>query len=176
MTPRVGVMPFTLRRQAARVLLFEPSGRLLMLRAVDPVASHRGHWWEIPGGGIDPGESSQDAARRELREEAGITDAEIGPCVFTQHARFTFAGMRFDQFERIHIAWCDTASASWNPQGLESLEVMAFQGQAWWTADEVSTTTERLLPPGLRLALPELTAGPLPAAPIDITVPTDDTW
>jgi 8-oxo-dGTP pyrophosphatase MutT (NUDIX family) len=169
-------MPFTLRRQAARVLLFEPDGRLLMLRAVDPVASQRGHWWEIPGGGIDPGESSDDAARRELREEAGITDVEVGPCVFTQHARFTFAGMRFDQFERIHIAWCEAASTSWNPGGLESLEVMAFQGQAWWTVEEISATAERLLPLGLRLALPDLVAGPLPTTPIDITVAPDPSW
>jgi len=174
--PRVTAMPFTLRRKAARVLLFEPAGRLLMIRAVDPVASHTGHWWEIPGGGIDPGESSDDAARRELREEVGITDAEIGPCVFTQHVRFTFAGMRFDQTERIHVAWCDTTSEHWDPQGLESLEVLAFQGQAWWTVADVATTTERLLPPALQTVLPDLVAGPLPASPIDITNTAHHAW
>jgi ADP-ribose pyrophosphatase len=31
----------------------------------------RGFCWEIPGGGIQPGESPEDAAQRELREEAG---------------------------------------------------------------------------------------------------------
>jgi 8-oxo-dGTP pyrophosphatase MutT (NUDIX family) len=169
-------MAFTLRRQAARVILFGPDGRVLMLRASDPVARHRGHWWEIPGGGIDPGETSTDAARRELREEAGVTDAEIGPCVFTQHARFTFAGMRFDQHERIHVAWTSTASDRWDPHGLESLEAMAFHGQAWWTVDDVATTTERLLPPGLRAALPSLVTDPLPAVPVDITVDADHGW
>lgn len=162
-------MAFTLRRQAARVVLFEPGGCLLLLRGSDPTAREDGHWWEIPGGGIDPGERSEDAARRELREEAGITDAEIGPCVFTQHARFTFAGIHFDQFERIHVAWCDTPTDRWEPHGLEALEALAFSGHAWWDVDEVLTTAERLLPPGLRLGLPHLDDGHLPATPIDIT-------
>jgi 8-oxo-dGTP pyrophosphatase MutT (NUDIX family) len=162
-------MPYTLRRQAARVIVFEPAGRFLVLRAADPVVRDGGHWWEIPGGGIDPGESSEDAARRELREEAGITDAEIGPCVFTQHARFTFAGLHFDQHERIHLAWCDAPTDVWDPHGLESLEALAFQGQAWWSIDDLTGTAERVLPARLRQALPDLLARPLPTTPIDIT-------
>jgi 8-oxo-dGTP pyrophosphatase MutT (NUDIX family) len=169
-------MPFTLRRQAARVIVFEPAGRFLMLRASDPVVADQGHWWEIPGGGIDPGETSEDAARRELREEAGITDAEIGPCVFTQHARFTFAGMRFDQHERIHLAWCSIRTTDWDPHGLESLEVLAFEGQHWWSLDDLVGTGDRVLPVRLQQALPDLMAGPLPSSPVDITAEPDAAW
>ncbi len=35
--------------------------------------------WETQGGHIEPGESPADAARRELYEESGVTDAEIIP-------------------------------------------------------------------------------------------------
>lgn len=35
--------------------------------------------WEIPEGGADPGESPLDAARRELREEAGLTAERWDP-------------------------------------------------------------------------------------------------
>ena len=36
-----------------------------------------GHWWQMPQGGIDEGESAAQAAMRELREETGVTSAEV---------------------------------------------------------------------------------------------------
>jgi len=33
--------------------------------------------WEIPGGGVEPGESFQEAARRELAEETGIRSDDL---------------------------------------------------------------------------------------------------
>jgi ADP-ribose pyrophosphatase len=35
------------------------------------------HRWEIPSGGVKPGESAAEAARRELREEAGYDAADL---------------------------------------------------------------------------------------------------
>ena len=101
------VSPFTLRRTAARVVLLDSSGQVLLLSARDPADAAKQPWWEIPGGGIDPNEATADAARRELHEETGITEVEIGPCVWTQHSVFSFGGYDFDQHEHIHVAWCD---------------------------------------------------------------------
>ena len=36
-----------------------------------------GHWWQMPQGGIDPGEDAEKAALRELNEETGIRTARI---------------------------------------------------------------------------------------------------
>jgi 8-oxo-dGTP pyrophosphatase MutT (NUDIX family) len=41
------------------------------------VLSKNSHSWLLPKGHIDPGESDEDAARREIAEETGLTDLEL---------------------------------------------------------------------------------------------------
>jgi 8-oxo-dGTP pyrophosphatase MutT (NUDIX family) len=164
------VSPYTLRRQAARVVLLNEDGHVLLLSARDPADVTKPHWWEIPGGGVDPGESSVDAARRELHEETGIADVTIGPCVWVQHAVYSFGGLHFDQHERIHVAWCEGIDlAGMQPARLEALEAMAFGRPKWWELGELLGSDTRVLPHRLREFLPDLVAGRLPDQPHDIT-------
>jgi 8-oxo-dGTP pyrophosphatase MutT (NUDIX family) len=152
------------------VVVLDQHGHTLLLEARDPADDTKGTWWEIPGGGIEPGESSAEAARRELFEETGIRDAEIGPCVWTQHARFTFAGWRFDQHEHVHVAWTDHIDlATLRPGGLEALEALAFGTNRWWELDDLLASDDAVLPRRLREFLPDLVAGVLPPTPLDIT-------
>jgi 8-oxo-dGTP pyrophosphatase MutT (NUDIX family) len=164
------VSPYTFRRRAARVVLLDRTGSVLLLPASDPADPTKLPWWEIPGGGIDGRESSEDAARRELFEETGIEHVEMGPCVWTQHALFSFGGYDFDQHEHIHVAWCDGADLdTLVPAGLEALEAIAFGKPRWWVLDDLLTSGERVLPHRLREFLPDLVAGVLPPEPHDIT-------
>lgn len=155
------------RRRAARVLVLDPDDRLLLIAARDPFGPNGAGWWEIPGGGMDRGEHTEDTVRRELWEEAGIREADIGPCVWTQTVQFTFAGIRFDQDEWIHIARCDGTTS--RPGGLEALEALAFGEQRWWPVDEVLERNPRTIPYRLVEFLPVLLEHGNPAQPIDIT-------
>ena len=62
-----------LRRNASRVILLNGDDQVFLINAIDPNDSTKPAWWEIPGGGIDPGEASGACAARELWEEGGFT-------------------------------------------------------------------------------------------------------
>lgn len=165
-----------MKRQAARVLVFNSDQQLLLINGVDPVQRSAPPWWEVPGGGIDPGEASIDAVRRELWEEAGIADANIGPCLWTQEVSYTFAGIKFHQNEFIHVAHFDGEPSP--PAGLEALERLAFGEQRWWDIDQLRATPQRTIPyrliEYLDTAQQWLTASPIvPTTPLDMT-PTPD--
>jgi len=157
---------WTLRRPAARVVLLDRDGRIFLINGRDPADASKPPWLEIPGGGIDPGEDSAIAVARELYEETGIADAEIGPVVWKQYVEFDFGGYHFESDEQIHVAWCD--GGTWQPKHLEALEAAAFSGADWWSLDDLLASDKPVLPERLREFLPDLVAGTIPDEPIDI--------
>jgi 8-oxo-dGTP pyrophosphatase MutT (NUDIX family) len=168
---------WTLRRQAARVVLLDAADRVLLLEASDPVWPSKGRWWELPGGGMEAGEASETAARRELYEETGIADVDMGPCRWRHHAEFDFGGYHFDQHEHVHVARSlQPGGGVYRPAGLEALEALAFAGARWWALDELAGLVAeggRIIPPWLVEQLSgfllSLAGGePWPAEPIDM--------
>ncbi|MDZ7731940.1 MAG: NUDIX domain-containing protein [Acidimicrobiia bacterium] len=114
------------------------------------------------------GDQRRGRRPRGLYEETGVRDAEIGPCVWTQHSVFDFGGFHFDQDEFIHVAWT-RGQAAYEPAHLEAVEAMAFEDGRWWPLDELYASDVPLLPPALRELLPAVAAGDLPDPPLDIT-------
>ncbi|ODA68142.1 RNA pyrophosphohydrolase [Methyloligella halotolerans] len=66
-------------RPCVGVMLVNPHGLVFVGRRTDrqDTTEGRGDWWQMPQGGIDPGEAPDVAARRELYEETGVQSAEL---------------------------------------------------------------------------------------------------
>jgi aryl-alcohol dehydrogenase-like predicted oxidoreductase len=65
-------LPRTGRRRRACAVVLRDDAVLMVEQTVGGRA-----WWTLPGGGVDPGESDVDGARRELREETGLDAREL---------------------------------------------------------------------------------------------------
>jgi len=147
-------------RVAARVVLVDPSDAFLLIQSHDPTIEGSPVWWHVPGGGLDPGETPQQGAIREIAEEVGIQLVDVGPTVGTRTTRFTFAGSAYVQQESFFVVRVPER-VDVDPSKWTETEQLATLGWAWWTLDELLASTETIYPRGLGALLTDwLASGP----------------
>lgn len=150
-------------RPASRILLIDEHDRLLLFRAI-PGSALDGDFWFPPGGGLNPGETHEQAALRELHEETGI-EAALGPCVWTRRHVFRFRETLLDQRERYFVVRVPSTEIS--TDGWEDLERSFMEPGRWWSLDEIATSGQVFVPRRLAELLPAILAGEYPAEPFD---------
>ena len=91
---------YDLERDAVRVVLTDGGGRVLLFHVRTPDETPDG-WWELPGGGLGPGESYLEAAIREIREETGLLldPAHVSPPSWRRDSTWVSRGKRRLQHE-----------------------------------------------------------------------------
>ena len=144
-------------RIAARVLVIDPDGHLLLFRGFDPGRPELGSYWFTPGGGLDDGESFEDAARRELREETGLVVDDVGPPLFEQRIEFRFEDDHFAQTE--HFFCVRTERFVIDDTEWTDIEQRSVVEHRWWSAAELAAATERVYPEDLADRIARITAG-----------------
>jgi double-stranded uracil-DNA glycosylase len=112
-------------RQAVRALVVDPDRRLLLLHYANEYDS----WWITPGGGIDAGETDHDALRRELGEEIGLEEFEIGPLLWEQERYFMLDPAHCGQRNRVYLV---------RVPAMEARVISEADEARWFTLDEVA--------------------------------------
>ncbi|MEW1692032.1 NUDIX hydrolase [Streptomyces sp. NPDC091265] len=130
-------------RKVARLVLLDPDDRILLMHGFEP-EDPASTWWFTPGGGLEGDESREQAALRELAEETGITDVELGPLLWTRRCSFPFDGRRWDQDEWYFLA--RTTQTVTDTSGQTVLERRSVAGLRWWTSAELSVARETVYP------------------------------
>ena len=137
-------------RPAARILLVDGEGRVLMFRFTP---GDRPPLWCTPGGAVDPGESYAQAARRELWEETGL-ERDCGPEVARRLVEFrTFEGVEVtadERYFRVDVDRWDVAAG-----GLTALEQRVLDSWRWFTPADLAALDETYYPADLSLMLAE---------------------
>ena len=157
-----------MRRATVKLLLLDPDDRVLLVEASDPGTGRR--CWYPVGGGVEPGESLQEAAAREAHEETGLACLPTGTHVWTREHTYRYDGRSVD----VHEDWLMHRLAAFEPAParLSDREARTVQGFRWWGADELSRTTDVVLPPTLGDLLADLLRTGAPDVPLDISDPS----
>ena len=98
----------------------------IIIRDGQVFATQRGYgqwqgWWEFPGGKMEPGETPQEALRREIREEL---DVEIAV-----ERKVCTVEYDYPQFHlRMHCFWCSIAQGA--------LQLKEHQSAQWLAKEE----------------------------------------
>lgn len=122
--------------------------------------------WAMPGGGMDPGETPLNTAERELREETGWTDIEVGTVFCLWEHDFTRAGVPVRQHERIFLAYAPHRDPVGDLAAAHTADRILHW--RWWTPDDLDGDTEPLWPPQLPKLLAGVRRDGPPASPADL--------
>jgi len=124
-------------------MVFDPAGRVLLIRCVAMRSDGEFWFWLTPGGEIEAGENPVEAARRELREELGLEAEVVGP-VYTEATQFEHQGEMRDNMDFVFRARCEVDAPAL--QGVTADEIELMKEIRWWTAEEIEASTERIFP------------------------------
>lgn len=149
-------------RKAARLLLLDADGRVLLARAHDAQQPER-TWWFTVGGGIEADESPAAAAVRELAEETGLVldhSALEGP-VARRSAIFDFSARSVRQDEEFFVARLDRSLGPecFDTSGWTEVERSFMDEFAWFSRAELEAVDIEVFPPELPALLGWLADG-----------------
>jgi len=157
-----------IEREAIRAIILTPENEVLLLRIHLPDSKER-FWWITPGGGLEPGESVEAGLKRELREELGLDDYEVGPLVWRRQHTFNWGSKRIRQNERYYIVHAD----HFEPRMSDPNEAKVLDRFRWWPVAELADSSEPLTPLSLADIVARYLVEGAPEGPLALEVLVD---
>jgi 8-oxo-dGTP diphosphatase len=154
-------------RPAVRALLLDEGDHILLARFEFPTATV----WALPGGGLESDEDPTEGLKRELHEELGLDDPEIGPHIWTRLHIIPMNTGHDGQRDHIHLV----RIARFEPVptiGWDRLRAELVHEMRWWSLTEIEQARHTTLfaPRNLaQLTRTLLRVGP-PTTPIETGV------
>lgn len=137
------------QRPSSRLLVISPENRVLLFRFTHKTGALQGQeYWATPGGGVEPGETFEQAAIRELQEEVGIVAADVGAeCaqrVFEMQLPDGAWVMADERFFIVRVGIEQVSDGGWTAQ---EREVMTQH--RWWSRKDLQQTSALFFPQDL---------------------------
>ena len=156
----VSALPMV-ERNVVRLIVLDAEDQLLLFQIREPMHPEQGTCWELPGGGIDNGETYVSAALRELHEETGFRAEpdDVGEPLWRRRATFRHAGTRRLQDEVVVVVRVAGSGPSVDETRQLADEKATFRGYRWWSVSEIEASSERFYPGNLPAYVRRVLAG-----------------
>ncbi|MEA2557137.1 MAG: hypothetical protein QOG88_675 [Actinomycetota bacterium] len=121
-------------RAAVRLLTIDARERVLLFGYRNPTSGEE--FWATPGGGMEPGESLEDTARREFLEETGHpVTGDLGSVIWRRSVQFEWNGEWIRQSEVFFLYRVDELEVDPDLEELRRSE--GIIGHGWFSLDEL---------------------------------------
>ncbi|MDI3452969.1 NUDIX domain-containing protein [Acinetobacter sp. V89_4] len=142
-------------RKSSRLLVLNESHQILLFKFTHTNDALAGQsYWATVGGGLEEGETFEQAAYRELYEELGVVRQNVGTHVATRNFEMMLPSAEIViSEERLFIVFIkneELNTANWTEQ-----EKLVISKSRWWTFDELSQTDEIVYPNNIPKILAE---------------------
>ena len=137
------------RRLSARFLILDEAGQVLLFRLVHKRGPLAGlDFWATPGGGVEEGETLEQAAVRELMEETGLRRNDLGMEIARRDVVLQLPdGEHAISDERYFVVRVAADALSWESWTDFEREVMVEQ--RWWSRQDLLETKATVWPENL---------------------------
>lgn len=144
--PPVGA---TVHRSTGRVIPIDGEGRALLMHGFEPARPDWWFWFTL-GGAIEEGETSRQAAARELREEAGIDIPEesLGEPVLRETIEWDWGGRHVIQDQEFYALRLPTGTTA-TLDGMDAGEASCIDRCDWVAVEDLESGAEEPVAPEL---------------------------
>lgn len=127
-------------RKAVRAILLTHDKKVLMMKINSPDSKFT--FWITPGGGLEGDEKIEEALKRELNEELGLTDFDLGSLVWSRQHTFNWGKKRICQNEQYYIVHIN----EFKPIISDKIEAEFLHEFRWWNLADMEKSEETFTP------------------------------